>query len=188
MLICSTPHLVIGYFFPHTHTHMYKHNSVHCTHPPPRTVPTSFSIPIRAHLAITSPPPHRNQFRLLLHTVMACWPREMESFQVPCYNLPPSLLSSISPSLSLVAAPSLLLNISSHAWCISRVARQHDRTAPENLWELFCTLCDLLKFLQNCVCVCVCVLFWCLSEPCVCMVVQSQIREYLGEMKPALCV
>lgn len=90
-------------------------STTRCTVPTllPRTVPTSFSIPIRAHLAITSPPPHRNQFRLLLHTVMACWPREMESFQVLCYNLPPSRLPSISPSPSLVAAPSLLLNISS---------------------------------------------------------------------------
>lgn len=65
--------------------------------PPPQ--PPPLSIPIRAHLAITSPapPPHRNQFRLLLHTVMACWPREMESFQVLGYNLPPSLLPRRCP-------------------------------------------------------------------------------------------
>lgn len=31
----APPHLVIGYFLPRTRTHMYKHNSVHCTHPPP---------------------------------------------------------------------------------------------------------------------------------------------------------
>lgn len=53
---------------------------------------THSSIPIRAHLGITSPapPPQRNQFRLLLHTVMACWPREMESLQVLSCNLLPS--------------------------------------------------------------------------------------------------
>lgn len=72
-----------------THTSVYRISSL----PPPHTDSTHppLSIPIRAHLAITSlaPPPQRNQFRLLLHTVMACWPREMESFQVLGYNLPP---------------------------------------------------------------------------------------------------
>lgn len=103
--------LMLSYSLKHTNTHtsVYRISSPTPPHSSPLH-PPSFSIPIRAHLAITSsaPPPQRNQFRLLLHTVMACWPREMESFQVLGYNLPPCLPPH--PSLPPLAAPQHFLN------------------------------------------------------------------------------
>lgn len=56
-----------------------------------------------------------------------------------------SATTSLPPSPSL--PPRCFSTFPQHAWCISRVARQHDRTAPKYLLELFYTLCDLLKFL-----------------------------------------
>lgn len=58
-------------------------------------------------------------------------------------SLPPTLLPPLLPLRCFSTFPQ-------HAWCISRVARLHDRAAPENRLELFCTLCDLLKFRRNC--------------------------------------
>lgn len=114
---------------------------------PPPMVPPLHSTPIRAHLAITSAalPPQRNQFRPApnRHGMLAKGDGVLSgSWLQPPFFPPPLLLP-----------PRCFSTFPQHAWCISRVARQHDRTAPENLLELFCTLCDLLKFLQNCACV-----------------------------------
>lgn len=121
-----------------------------CTASPPPTVPT----PLHPHSGsschhlsatpqkpIQTAAPHR-------HGMLAKGDGVLSGARLQPPSPPP-------PPQSL--PPRCFLTFPQHAWCISRVARQHDRTAPENLWELFCTLCDLLKFLQNCVCVCVCV-------------------------------
>lgn len=78
-----------------------------------------------------SPPPQRNQFRLLLHTVMACWPREMEFFQVLGYNLS-------TPPLPPHAASQHFLNTG----C---VPTGKPDTTSNHLVERFCTLCDWLN-------------------------------------------
>lgn len=113
----SDPVCHLSFLFSHTslsQTHKHTYLSAPYLLPPRfphHHPPPPLSIPIRAHLAITSPapPPQRNQFRLLLHTVMACWPREMESFQVLGYNLPPLSLPP-SPSRCPLAASQHFLN------------------------------------------------------------------------------
>lgn len=139
-------HLAGSRFLSQTHKHTYL--SVPYLLPPPRTHLHPLLHPHSGSSChhLSSSATQRNQFRPLLHTVMACWPREMESFQVLGLRLP----SLLTPPLP----PRCFSTFPQHAWCISRVARQHDRTAPESLLELFGTLCDLLKFLQNCMCVC----------------------------------
>lgn len=59
--------------------------------------PSPYSDSSRHHFARSPSPVQRKQFRLLPHTVMACWPRQMESFQVLGSNLPPSLPPPLPP-------------------------------------------------------------------------------------------
>lgn len=74
-----------------THTSVYR---ISFPHGPPLFIPSPFGLILPSPLQLCHP---RETNSDLLQTVMACWPREMESFQVLGYSLPPSLLPCCCP-------------------------------------------------------------------------------------------